>query len=98
MTVEFYARLPLHGETQFIPGDNRNRGDWNRSPADSSGAASHFEIGDDFTYIDYLSQVARRLGEHILPRFRERRSHQAANDLQSIPLVGGQGLEARGNS
>ena len=59
MTIEFYSRLPLHGETQFIPGDDRNRGDWNRSPANSSGAASNFEIGDDFTYIDYLSQVAR---------------------------------------
>lgn len=59
MSIEFYSRLPLHGETQFIPGDNRNRGDWNRSPADSTGAVSQFEIGDDFTYIDYLSQVAR---------------------------------------
>lgn len=59
MTIEFFARLPLHGETQFIPGDNRNRGDWNRQPAASTGAASSFEIGDDFGYIDYLSQVAR---------------------------------------
>ncbi len=59
MTIEFFSRLPLHGETQFIPGDNRNRGDWNRSPAQSTGAVSRFDIGDDFTYIDYLSQVAR---------------------------------------
>lgn len=59
MTIEFYSRLPLHGETQFIPGDNRNRGDWNRSPAQSTGAVSNFAVGDDFTYIDYLSQVAR---------------------------------------
>ena len=59
MTIEFFSRLPLHGETQHIPGDNRNRGDWNRSPADSTGAVSHFRVGDDFTYIDYLSQVAR---------------------------------------
>ncbi len=59
MPIEFFSRLPLHGETQFIPGDNRNRGDWNRSPADSTGAVSHFQVGDDFTYIDYLSQVAR---------------------------------------
>lgn len=59
MTIEFYSRLPLHGETQFIPGDSRNRGDWNRSPQDSTGAVSRFDVGDDFTYIDYLSQVAR---------------------------------------
>ncbi len=59
MTIEFYARLPLHGETLYIPGDNRNRGDWNRSPAESTGAVSNFAIGDDFTYGDYLSQVAR---------------------------------------
>ena len=59
MTIEFFSRLPLHGETQFIPGDNRNRGDWNRSPSESTGAVSNFAIGDDFTYIDYLSQVAR---------------------------------------
>lgn len=59
MTIEFFARLPLHGETQFIPGDNRNRGDWNRAPSQSTGAVSNFAITDDFTYIDYLSQVAR---------------------------------------
>lgn len=59
MTIEFFARLPLHGETQFIPGDNRNRGDWNRQPAASTGAVSAFEVGDDFTYVDYLSQIAR---------------------------------------
>lgn len=59
MTIEFFARLPLHGETQYIPGDNRNRGDWNRQPAASTGAVSSFEVGDDFTYVDYLSQVAR---------------------------------------
>jgi len=59
MTIEFFSRLPLHGETQFIPGDNRNRGDWNRQPGQSTGAVSSFAIGDDFTYIDYLSQVAR---------------------------------------
>lgn len=59
MTIEFYSRLPLHGETQFIPGDNRNRGDWNRAPQLSTGAVSRFDVGDDFTYIDYLSQVAR---------------------------------------
>lgn len=59
MTIEFFARLPLHGETQFIPGDNRNRGDWNRQPQASTGAVSSFAVGDDFAYIDYLSQVAR---------------------------------------
>lgn len=59
MTIEFFARLPLHGETQYIPGDNRNRGDWNRQPQASTGAVSSFEVGDDFAYIDYLSQVAR---------------------------------------
>ncbi|MGE4303668.1 MAG: LLM class flavin-dependent oxidoreductase [Novosphingobium sp.] len=59
MTIKFFSRLPLHGETQFIPGDNRNRGDWNRHPSASTGAVSRFQIGDDFTYIDYLSQVGR---------------------------------------
>lgn len=59
MTIEFFARLPLHGETQYIPGDNRNRGDWNHEPHASTGAVSAFAVGDDFTYIDYLSQVAR---------------------------------------
>lgn len=59
MAIEFFSRLPLHGETFHIAGDNRNRGDWNRSPSQSTGAVSNFAIGDDFTYIDYLSQVAR---------------------------------------
>lgn len=59
MSIEFFARLPLHGETQFIPGDDRNRGDWNRQPHASTGAVSSFDVGDDFTYVDYLSQVAR---------------------------------------
>lgn len=59
MSIEFFARLPLHGETQYIPGDNRNRGDWNRQPSQSTGAVSRFDVGDDFTYIDYLSQVGR---------------------------------------
>lgn len=59
MSIAFYTRLPLHGETQFLPGDGRNRGDWNRPGTPSTGAVSTFEIGDDFTYIDYLSQIAR---------------------------------------
>jgi alkanesulfonate monooxygenase len=59
MSVAFYTRLPLHGETQFLPGDGRNRGDWNRPTAVSTGAVSRFDVGDDFTYIDYLSQIAR---------------------------------------
>ncbi len=28
MGIEFFTRLPLHGETEFLPGDPRNRGDW----------------------------------------------------------------------
>jgi alkanesulfonate monooxygenase len=59
MGVDFYTRLPLHGETQYLPGDGRNRGDWNRPTAVSTGAVSSFAVGDDFTYIDYLAQIAR---------------------------------------
>jgi alkanesulfonate monooxygenase len=59
MTIDFYTRLPLHGETQYLPGDPRNRGDWNRDEASSTGAVSRFAVGDAFTYVDYLSQIAR---------------------------------------
>ena len=24
MSIEFFTRLPLHGETQYLPGDPRN--------------------------------------------------------------------------
>lgn len=60
MGIEFFTRLPLHGETEFLPGDPRNRGDWaNIENVENTGAVSNYEVGDDFTYIDYLSQVAR---------------------------------------
>lgn len=58
MSIDFFTRLPLHGETQFLPGDPRNRGDWHRE-SESTGAVSGFRVGDAFTYIDYLSQIAR---------------------------------------
>jgi alkanesulfonate monooxygenase len=48
----------LHGETQFLPGDPRNRGDWHAG-GPSTGAVSGFAVGDHFTYIDYLGQIAR---------------------------------------
>ena len=55
----FFTRLPLHGDTHHLPGDPRNRGDWHREPGQGTGAVSEFDIEDDFTYIDYLSQIAR---------------------------------------
>ncbi|MCU9948540.1 LLM class flavin-dependent oxidoreductase [Pseudomonas sp. PDM13] len=58
MSIEFFTRLPLHGETQYLPGDPRNRGDWHRG-GPSTGAVSSFAVGDHFTYIDYLGQIAR---------------------------------------
>ena len=58
MSIEFFTRLPLHGETQFLPGDPRNRGDWHAGGT-STGAVSGFAVGDHFTYIDYLGQIAR---------------------------------------
>ena len=30
MGIEFFTRLPLHGEAEFLAGDPRNRGDWAR--------------------------------------------------------------------
>lgn len=57
MSIDFFTRLPLHGETQYLPGDPRNRGDFQRG--DGTGAVSNFAVGDTFTYIDYLSQIAR---------------------------------------
>lgn len=60
MSIRFFSRLPLHGETQFHPGDGRNRGDWNRN-GPNTGAVSNFNVGDNFTYIDYLSQVAKAI-------------------------------------
>jgi len=59
MAIEFFTRLPLHGETQYIPGDSRNRGDWSGNSENKTGAVSSFRVGDHFTYIDYLSQIAR---------------------------------------
>jgi alkanesulfonate monooxygenase len=59
MAIEFFSRLPLHGETQYLPGDPRNRGDWSTAQGQQSAAVANFAVGDDFVYIDYLSQVAR---------------------------------------
>ena len=59
MSIEFYSRLLLHGDTQYLPGDGRNRGDWNNPTKSPTGATSRFHVGDSFTYIDYLSQIAR---------------------------------------
>ncbi|MFU8926600.1 LLM class flavin-dependent oxidoreductase [Acinetobacter puyangensis] len=60
MGIEFFTRLPLHGETEFLPGDPRNRGDWAKiEGVENTGAVSNYQLGDDFTYIDYLGQVAR---------------------------------------
>jgi alkanesulfonate monooxygenase len=60
MSIDFFSRLPLHGETQHLPGDSRNRGDWHGLGAGATtGAASDFAVGDDITYIDYLAQVAK---------------------------------------
>lgn len=58
MSIEFFTRLPLHGETQYLPGDPRNRGDWHAG-GPSTGAVSAFAVGDHFSYIDYLGQIAR---------------------------------------
>lgn len=58
MSIDFFTRLPLHGETRHLPGDPRNRGDW-QAPSAEGGALSDFQPGDDFTYIDYLGQIAR---------------------------------------
>lgn len=55
----YFTRLPLHGDTQYLPGDPRNRGDWHRTPGEGTGAVSEFDVEDDFSYIDYLSQIAR---------------------------------------
>ncbi|MBB3225248.1 LLM class flavin-dependent oxidoreductase [Pseudoduganella umbonata] len=60
MSIDFFSRLPLHGETQYLPGDSRNRGDWHGlGRGATTGAVSDFAVGDDFGYIDYLSQVAK---------------------------------------
>lgn len=60
MSIDFFSRLPLHGETQYLPGDSRNRGDWHGlGPGQTTGALSDFAVGDDFSYIDYLAQVAK---------------------------------------
>ncbi|AZL73664.1 LLM class flavin-dependent oxidoreductase [Pseudomonas oryziphila] len=58
MSIDFFTRLPLHGETLHLPGDPRNRGDW-QAASSEGGAVSDFAVGDDFTYIDYLGQIAR---------------------------------------
>lgn len=55
----YFTRLPLHGDTQYLPGDPRNRGDWHKNQGEGTGAVSEFDVEDDFSYIDYLSQIAR---------------------------------------
>lgn len=60
MSIDFYSRLPLHGETKHLPGDSRNRGDWHGLGAGkTTGALSDITVGDGFGYIDYLAQVAK---------------------------------------
>lgn len=71
MAVEFLWRLPMHGDGRRAH-DLHTRGEWNRQGA-SRVAPKHG--GDDFGYIDYLSQVARAAdlaGFHgaLIPIFR----------------------------
>jgi len=58
MSIGFFSRLPLHGDLRHLPGDGRNRGDWNNDPS-ATGATARYQPGDTFSYMDYLSQVAR---------------------------------------
>ena len=42
MGIEFFTRLPLHGEAEYLAGDPRNRGDWSRvAGVDNTGATSN---------------------------------------------------------
>jgi alkanesulfonate monooxygenase len=59
MSINFFWRLPTEGDGHYIPGDSRRRGDWNRDPANSTGALSHTRLTDPLTYIDYLAQVSQ---------------------------------------
>jgi alkanesulfonate monooxygenase len=59
MSVEFFWRLPTHGDGRK-PHDQHTRGEWNKTPPErriAPGVRNGRE--DGFGYIDYLSQVAR---------------------------------------
>lgn len=59
MSVEFFWRLPTHGDGRK-PHDQHTRGEWNSTPPERR-VAPGVRNGrpDGFGYIDYLSQVAR---------------------------------------
>lgn len=59
MTVEFFWRLPTHGDGRK-PHDQHTRGEWNAtSPERRVAPGVRKGQWDGFGYIDYLSQVAR---------------------------------------
>ena len=59
MSVEFFWRLPTHGDGRKAH-DKHTRGEWNGLPPDRRVAPGlRNGEGDGFTYVDYLSQVAR---------------------------------------
>ncbi|MFM0163756.1 LLM class flavin-dependent oxidoreductase [Paraburkholderia sediminicola] len=71
MAVEFLWRLPMHGDGRRAH-DRHTRGEWNNQTASRVAPKTD---GDDFGYIDYLSQVARAadlVGFHgaLIPIFR----------------------------
>ena len=71
MTVEFLWRLPVHGDGRRAH-DKHTRGEWNNQTISRVAPKTD---SDDFTYVDYLSQVARAAdinGFHgaLIPAFR----------------------------
>lgn len=58
MAIDFFTRLPLHGETHLLPTGPINRVDWFRSPP-RHGGANDKRGKSDFGHIDYLAQIAK---------------------------------------
>jgi alkanesulfonate monooxygenase len=59
MSVEFFWRIPTHGDGRLPGSKNWNRGDWKPTKASSIAPGPQGGVAGSFGYIDYMAQVAK---------------------------------------
>lgn len=67
MGIEFFTRLPLHGEAEYLAGDPRNRGDWSRvAGVENTGATSNYQLVMTLPISTILAKWLARLKSMVL--------------------------------
>ncbi len=59
MSVEFFWRIPTHGDGRMPGSKNWNRGDWKQAKPGTITPGQREGGPDGFAYIDYMAQVAK---------------------------------------